>query len=448
MKVLLVQASTMSAEGPIFPIGLSYVGTAIKQKGHDVRIFDINTVPGKWKELVRTVEEWQPDVIGYSMRNIKVALPGEEGSFSQLEPFKEALRYIRRARRDVKIVAGGCAYSLYAKVFMEQMPDIDIGVFAEGEHVFNEVLENLDHPERVRGVFYRDGDLVLFSGHSHRAIDFHSSVAPDRTLVDIRPYLDYPYSIGVQTKRGCVLKCLHCSDTYLVGSKLRMREPKDVVDEVETLVKKFGASSVFFVDQQFNIPKEHSMGICEEIIRRDLKVKWTAWFNERGLLEEEVRLAKRAGCAYLSCTPDSANDDVLRALRKNLTRADLDHTIDIVKRVDMPISYNFFFPNPGETLKSFYDMMDFIVTSKRKLGKNFLMHGLFIVNTRVYPHSELHRQMLEEGSVDEGHDLVDPVYYDPFPMKYLADGLIGGVQAAYKVRQVYKRMFNIPNPIS
>ena len=59
-----------------------------------------------------------------------------------------------------------------------------------------------------------------------------------RDLVPHAPYLASSFvSVGVQAKRGCSLHCIHCSDTFLLGHRVRMRPPVDVVDEMQALVE-------------------------------------------------------------------------------------------------------------------------------------------------------------------------------------------------------------------
>ncbi|MCK6518983.1 B12 lower ligand biosynthesis radical SAM protein BzaD, partial [Myxococcota bacterium] len=83
------------------------------------------------------------------------------------------------------------------------------------------------------------------------------------------PYAESSFvSIGLQSKRGCALHCVHCSDTYLLGNAVRRRTPQAVVDEMQELRDRWGVKQMFFCDQIFNIPVEHSIAICKEIVDR------------------------------------------------------------------------------------------------------------------------------------------------------------------------------------
>ena len=77
MRVLLVQAPTYNPEmeGPIYPLGLAYLRDAL-EPAHRVHIVDLNIGGDGEARLLRALDEFEPDVLGYSMRNIKVSRPG------------------------------------------------------------------------------------------------------------------------------------------------------------------------------------------------------------------------------------------------------------------------------------------------------------------------------------------------------------------------------------
>lgn len=407
MKILLVQAFTLPYEPHIFPLGLSYVATMLKE--HDVRIFDLNISPKPYDELVDIIKEFSPDVIGYSMRNIKLSVPGK--IVSGFGTHQEAARIIRSIAPATPILAGGAAFSLYAEETMNSIPELDIGVFGEGEEVINELLANLETPEKVMSVFYRKDGKVVFTGYRDRP-DFGKLPAPRRDLVDISKY-GGDTSVGVETTRGCAFRCIHCSDLFLLGGMVRMRDAKSVVDEIEDLVNNYGIKSFMFADQIFNLPAEHAKDICREIVARGIKVNWTAWFTPLGLDTETVRLSKQAGCTMLSFTPDHVDNDVLMRIRKGIRYEDIKRCNDIALAEQMPVGYSFLINLPGESVSSIMNLVWFVIKTKLRLGKLFKLHGMFIVPVRIYPHTDLKTLSVQEGIVAPDDALIDVRIYSP-----------------------------------
>ncbi len=441
MKVLMLQAPTFNPEmeGPIFPLGIAYLSRALRPK-HEVRILDMNVLPGGVEDLLREVEAFRPEVLGYSMRNIKVGRPGVEEQLVSLDPLREPLRRVREAYPGIPIVAGGCAFGLYSDVFMARMPMIDMGVIGEGEQAFPALLEHLDEPQVVPGVVYRDDGEVRGEESVGGRPDFPALDSPDRAGIELSDYTDREYAIGVQAKRGCALRCLHCSDLYLTGGQVRRREPAQIVDEIEALVRDEGVTSFQFVDQVFNLPESHAEAICDEMVRRGLRVRWTAWFTAHGVSERFLRTAQRSGLTSLQFSPDSTSDPVLRTLRKAERRDDLVDACRTAKRVGIPVSFSFFYPNPGETFRSSIELFVFLARMKLELGNLLWLHGRMIVRTRVYPHSELHEMMVRQGLLDADHDLVAPVYWEPEPFRTVEQGIQGVFRRIYDTRLTLKRL--------
>ena len=128
----------------VYPIGLAYLAAHLD--GHEVEIFDINLhKDDAYEQLGARLSRFQPEVVGISLRNMKVGMPHLHTD--DFEPQQQTIQFIKEHLPDIKVVAGGTAFSLYAEAMMRRVPGIDIGVWGEAEHRFPELLECLDAPE-------------------------------------------------------------------------------------------------------------------------------------------------------------------------------------------------------------------------------------------------------------------------------------------------------------
>ena len=437
MRILFVQAFTALDMELVYPIGLSYLAAHTPDE-HTVEIFDNNLVreaDDPYQVLADKVKEYKPDVVGISLRNIKVATPGLHTD--DFEPQQKTVQRIREEAPNAVIVAGGTAFSLYSKAFMRRLPELDFGMWGEGEVRFVELLDNLKNPEKVSGLWYRkDGDIE-YTGDPP-PLDFSKLQHPKKGLVPHEPYAESSYvSIGLQSKRGCALHCIHCSDTYLLGNRVRQRSPEDVVDEMESWVN-VGVKQLFFCDQIFNIPVKHAIDICKEIDRRQLDVRWSAWFNEKAntLPDELMIWLKKAGCGLLSFSPDHVDDRMLSNLDKNFRHKDLVYTYEIAKKYDMDVEYSFFLNSPGEDLKSLMALFTFLAKAKLHLGSNLRMFTLLMMQPiRIYPHSRLFDLAVETGLVDRDAELIEGQFWNPGSLSYAAAGVQASAQSLFKLRQ-------------
>ncbi len=440
MRVLLVQAFTALDMELVYPLGLAYLATGLR--GHHVEIFDVNLHrKAPFDALEQKIKSMAPDVVGVSFRNMKVGMPHLHTD--DIEPQRLALKSVRRAAPGIPIVGGGTAFSLYSEPLMERLPQLDFGLWGEGEDRFPMLLRYLEQPWKVPGVYYRKGGAVRFSGPPDR-VDFTSLGPPRRDLLPLGPYAASSFvSVGVQAKRGCVLRCIHCSDTYLAGNTLRMRRPVDVVDEVEELVKEHGVRQMFFCDQMFNIPPAHAIEICQEMVRRRLDVKWSAWFNESraALPHRLLTWLKRAGCGMLSFSPDHVDDRMLLRLRKNFRHEDLLYTWEIAKKYDMDVEYSFFLNAPGEDWRSLARLLVFLARARWHLGPRLRMFSLLLMQPiRIYPHTPIRELAIEAGLVDPDDDLVEGRYWNPGTMRHAVAGVQSAARLFYQARQTARKV--------
>ena len=440
MRVLLVQAFTAVDLELVYPIGLAYLAAHLG--AHDVRILDLNLHRADPEAaLAAELRRFRPEVVGLSLRNIKVARPGRHAD--DMAPHREAARTIRRYAPDAILILGGAAFSLYAEPMMRHLTEADMGLWGEGEARFPALLERLDRPWEVPGVYWREGETVRYTGPPAE-LDFSALRRPRRDLVPLAPYAaDSLTSVGIQSKRGCALRCIHCSDTWLLGNRVRSRAPADVVDELQELVEDHGVRRFFFSDTIFNITPRHALDIAREIVDRRLDVEWAAWFNEhRNTLPDELLAAvKEAGCGLLSFSPDHVDDRMLERLDKNFRRRDLEHTYRAGRRHDLDVEYSFFLNAPGETPRTLLAILEFLVEARQHLGPRLRAFTLLMVQPiRLYPHTRLTAMAREMGLIAPDDDLVNARFWNPAPMSAAVAGVQLGAAAAWRARQLTRRL--------
>jgi radical SAM superfamily enzyme YgiQ (UPF0313 family) len=215
-----------------------------------------------------------------------------------------------------------------------------------------------------------------------------------------------------------------------------------VVDEMELLVKEHGVHQMFMCDQIFNIPVAHAIAICEEITRRKLDVKWSAWFNEhRNTLPDNLMVAlKRAGCGLLSFSPDHVDDRMLRNLDKNFRYEDMLYTVAVAKKHGMDVEYSFFLNSPGEDWRSLMAIVNFLAHARWELGGQLRLFTLLMMQPiRIYPHTRLHELARETGLVDPDHELVEGQFWNPGPLQHAVAGIQATAHGIYDLRANWRK---------
>lgn len=406
MKVLLVQSHLGRIEffPPLFPIGLCYIATALTE--HNVKILDLNMweLFTAYEKLKEEIINFGPDIVGISIRNIDTTYRSD--IFYHFKTIKPTAQLVKKINPDIKLLVGGSGFSIFAQKIMERIPEFNFGIYLEGEESIPELLDHIDSPETVKGIFIRKNVSVYFTGFREPP-NFNNLPIPkrDEGLIDIKLYIGaMDNNIGIQSKRGCILNCAYCSYPFLSGKQLRLRSPKIVVDEIEYLIS-LGVKRFTFVDNIFNVPVSHAEEICEEIIKRGLDVEWSAWFEIKHTTEELMLLAKRAGCKRFDFSPDGATDKALAFLQKGITEKDLEKNFKMVKKIDgTKAGYNFFVMLPGTNLRDLIKTLILYFKIPILLfGKG---GGSLLGWIRIEPHTEIHRLAIEEGFLSEDNDLL------------------------------------------
>jgi len=115
MKILLVQAYLGTQEPPIFPLGLSYLATAVK--GHNVKVFDPNVVENPPSEFTNILLRFRPEIVGISLRNIDSTNKRKVVFYYRF--FKEMISLVEKhLNGHYRLVVGGPGFSMFANEIM------------------------------------------------------------------------------------------------------------------------------------------------------------------------------------------------------------------------------------------------------------------------------------------------------------------------------------------
>jgi radical SAM superfamily enzyme YgiQ (UPF0313 family) len=410
MRVLLINSNLKDDLLAAPPIGLCYVASAAEEAGHEVRVLDLCFKRRIREALERAVRGFSPQIIGVSLRNLDNA--------NMLRPvvyLPSALKIVRMIREltAVPLVLGGSGASLDPQGVLELLHG-DYIIVSDGEQSFVKLLEALSRdecPADIPGV-----------GMQHQG-EFHLT-PPQLTCfpwgnlrlgkwLDLSPYEKLGSSYSVQTKRGCRMRCIYCTyNQVLEGKRLRLRSPREVVDEIEEALYQFNPETFEFVDSVFNDPVEHCREILEEIVRRPWKAQFTTMgVSPRDLDAELLQLMERAGFVSFMISPESASETMLTNYQKGFGIEDLHRAAKAISRFSFPVFWCFLVGGPGETADTLQETLDFIGQYLvRRHGPHTNLAHIFL-GVRLYPGTDLWHTALEEGFIPDQCNALEPLWY-------------------------------------
>jgi len=378
MRFLLVNPFYPVAEIPSPPLGISYLAAALERAGVEVRVLDLVVSACDRAKLERILDEFQPDIVGAT---------------SVTMTFDSAISVIRNVKQidpTIFTAMGGAHVSFCAEQTLKKHPELDLVGLGEGEETIVDMVrafENGRDFSKVPGLTYRDGDEIRTTGARGYWIDVDTLPVPSRHLVPLGRYRALDLPISMTTSRGCPFQCIFCTGRQLVGAKIRYRQAKSVVDEMEH-VASLGFKRLNLADDLFTARKDHANAVCDEILNRGLKVTWTSFSNVNTVDVPLLKKMKAAGCILVSFGLESANADILKTVKKGTKIPKIIEAVQMCVEAGVQPHGSFIVGLPGETPETLRELHEF----SRKLADMGCETGVHMLapfpGTAVYEQRE------------------------------------------------------------
>jgi len=276
-------------------LGLLYLGTMLKQKGHNVTIYNENARRVDYSDMKDS------DVLGISILST-TAPRGYE--------IAEKFRAINPKGR---IIIGGP----HATFMPEEAGQYaDHVVLGEAEPIICDLVEN-------------GGDKVV-QGY------------PVENLDDL-PYPDFSLIRGgstrfctpVSTSRGCPHNCTFCSVTPMFGRKYRFRSTESVIEELSQREHRH----VFFYDDSFASNRKRTEDLLNQMIEHKITPRWSTQVraDDVAASEDLVELMARAHCVRLYIGFESVNEETLKQYEKKQTLEDITRCLDLLHKYHIKV---------------------------------------------------------------------------------------------------------------
>jgi lipid biosynthesis B12-binding/radical SAM protein len=388
-RILLISSNVTTDPYPVYPLGMAVIASALAGQGHELEQFDF-LASGESVGLLRErIRRFDPGFVCVSIRNLDNCDSLCSTAYPQIA--KQVVEVVREESA-APVVIGGPAFSI--------MPDellaytgADYGVVGEGERLVCGLIRDLSlgltPPKILRG---------------ERLLDGAEMATPLYCDDLIRFYMERSGMLNLQTKRGCPHRCIYCSYPSLEGESFRCRDAAEVADDLERIKRDHGVDSFFFTDSIFNDSEGHYLTVVEEILRRELSVRWCCYMRPEGVKRSELALMKRAGLYAVELGSDAASDATLRGLGKGFGFSDVIDANRACVEERIPCAHFIMFGGPGETMATVEEGL----RNVRQLEHTvvFAFSGI-----RIFPGTPLLARAIRDGVLSAGEALREAVYY-------------------------------------
>lgn len=400
------------------PIGLAYIAASLRACGHDVRVVDgLGEAIGRITDLEDGffVHGLLPEEIAERV-DADSDVVGVSTMFSSLWPISRAVvQAIQHRLPDAVLVCGGEHVTHCTELVLRET-QARYAVLGEGEETVCDLLDHLAcEPEakpldRIEGLAYRDANgrvRVNPKRRRRRALDEIPWPAwdlfPVDRYVEARLFASMPFDPAQRPmvligSRGCPYTCKFCSNENMWGTHYFTRDPRDIVDEMELYLRRYGANDFHFLDLTPIINRRWAKQLCREMIARDLRVTWktAAGTRSEALDRELLHLMARSGCDELILAPESGSERVLEITRKRIDREKVLEVARIVCDDGIALSVSAFMiiGFPEERIRDVLQTYRYLL---RMVWAGFSI--VFLNRFAAYPGSEYYDDALREGRV-------------------------------------------------
>jgi len=233
----------------------------------------------------------------------------------------------------------------------------------------------------------------------------------------------------VQFSRACIAKCNFCCQPAFFGNVMKRSVPS-IIEELQW-IQKLGFREVFFNDATFTFDHEWNTEIFEAMLSAGIDLQWFCTTRAHCLDKDILNLMKRAGCHTIGIGMESADEQVLKNIRKGVRRQQVRESVTMVRESGIDALLFCVLGFVGETRQSMAETIQFLKT----VPASFITLGTAV----PAPGTEFYRYMDEKGHLHHKQwDLYDPLKGPVFSYPELSGDEIFST-AAYGLRQFYLR---------
>jgi anaerobic magnesium-protoporphyrin IX monomethyl ester cyclase len=338
---------------PDFPaIGIAYVGNYLEKTASITpALIDARLSRLSLQETIDAIVALRPKVIGISAMT------------SMVITADKVVRGVKERLPGVKAILGGFHATFLPDRTIQEFPSFDYLAVGESEVSFATLVQRLLRGEDchgIHGIWFNDGEKIVSSGRGDIPPTLDELGEPGWHLYDPAVMAEYVKSLPVMTQRGCPFSCTFCSRPY--GQLVRRRTPALVIDEIARNVDRFGVGKIHFYDETFTVDKKHTRSLCEGLIERGLPARlgFTSMVHANTIDLPLAKLMKQAGCVYVGYGVESGDDDIIKLMKKGVTKERLIRARKILRDAEITTMGYFMVGHPNETRRSIWRTIRFM----------------------------------------------------------------------------------------
>lgn len=339
------------------PLNLAYLAAIAERDGHEVQIIDGEAEEISLDEIVKRTKEFNPNVIGITATTPFYHICVELGN------------KLKQEMPSTPICIGGAHITVLKEEAFNDC--FDVAFIGEAEISWAQFLDRIERNqsiEEIKGLMYRSNGQIKYTGQAIPLQNVDSLPFPSRHLIN--PEL---YNLGtmqgikkfttIMTMRGCPFDCIFCS-TKVFGKDTRRRSPEKVIQEIKECKEKYGTEHFMFLDDTLTLNRQHTIDICELLIKEKLGITWEGSTRANLVDEELVKKMAQAGLIRLSFGLESANENIRKLMKKRVPLESYIEANKLTNKYGIETLNSCMIGLPGETVETVRETLKFLRENK------------------------------------------------------------------------------------
>ena len=399
----------------VFPLGLAYLASYLRNSSSDVRIeaIDAHVLNMRYEDVLEGIKREKRDIVAITF-------------WTAQAPFVYALaKEIKEYDPETVIIFGGIHTTCCPE---EAATYADYCILHEGEETFRELIENIQKGaviDQIKGIGYFKNNSFIKTLPRPFIEDLDSIPFPAWDIFPMERYNTFLHVIGgmrvpLVGSRGCSYNCSYCVSPFMWKQNVRWRSPDNIILEMKIIMEKYNIRQFHFWDDNLLMNKPYIKELCEKIIDNKLDIKWVGLSRGSHIIAfpEVMKSLKDSGCVGLEVGIESVDENTFRAIQKEEEVKELDKAFRLQKEAGLYPLFTYMALNPGENINTYYVQAKFIDNILSGLPWCDFFHPLDFpiyvgqfctphVGTKLYEQAKELGVVIAEGWQDYNHHTVN-----------------------------------------
>ena len=374
------------------PNDLGYASSTLKERGHIVFLKDYQSENLSYSKLESDFLEFKPDAIFISITNATI--------FNDLE----IINKLSEKNTSIIIILKGAIFFNPENMMLNllALKNVDYLIGGESDFIIADLIEthfqNKNNLKNIRGISFKKDNKWIKTDFTTWENDLDNLILPDRGEIKnslyVRPDTGESQATII-TSRGCPSKCVFCLTPTISGTKLRLRSPENIHDEILECYNKHDIKNFFFRSDTFTIDRRWVEKLCNFLIKSNLenKINWVANSRVKPLQQETLNIMKEAGCWLVAFGYESGSRESLEKIKKGCSLEDNLKAAEFAKKSGLKTFGFFLIGLPWENFSHLNDTKKLIY----KINSDFIEIHIAV----PYYGTPLYKLAKEEGLIED-----------------------------------------------